>query len=76
LIGRRGWSCTCISAELQIAHVLHIEGIHVIAYRHANVTGVTTQVVAGDYSSAAQGERIGGTEACYCQGNRCETKRH
>jgi hypothetical protein len=64
LIGRRrrwrlGRRRTCIATELQISYVLHIERVHPIAYRHADVTGVTPQILAGDHSSVAKGERVG-----------------
>jgi hypothetical protein len=48
----------CISTELQIAYVTHIERIHVVANRHADMAGVTTQILAANYSSIAQGERV------------------
>ena len=51
------------STELQISDVFHVERIHVVADRHADMTGITAQILAGDHSSAAKGESVGGTQA-------------
>jgi hypothetical protein len=57
---RRGRRCD-ISTELQIAYITNIKRIHVIANRQANMARVTTQILPGNYSSVAQGQRVGGT---------------
>ena len=47
------------SAELDVAHVLDIECIDVVADRHADVPRVAAQILARDHAAASKSQRVG-----------------
>ena len=62
--GRRRRERASPPPNCRSADIVDVERIYMIADRHADVTGITAQVLAGYHSSAAQGESVGRTQAC------------
>jgi len=52
-----------LATELQVSNVFHVEGVHAIAHRHADVARIAAQVLARYHPSAAKHESLGGTES-------------
>jgi hypothetical protein len=49
------------AAELKVGYFCNVEGVYAITHRHPDLASVAAQILAVHHASAAERERIGGT---------------